>query len=161
MRRDVFLRDLNLPSLLAEDGRRVEVIVDVLPLFHGAQLAVDTTLVSALRRDGRPQHRAADVDGAASCVARRTKTRTYPELSGDGGRARLVVLALEVGGRWSHEAWSFVRCLSFARAREEPDVLRRRAQCANPGLSRSTKDLWGNTRPHRLRTSRWTARPFQ
>ena len=33
--------------------------------------------------------------------ARRRKERTYPELNGAGGRARLVVLAAEVGGRWS------------------------------------------------------------
>ena len=34
------------------DRKRVEVVVDGLPLFGGAQLAVDTTLVCALHRDG-------------------------------------------------------------------------------------------------------------
>ena len=33
-------------------GRRVEVIADDLPLWHGAQLAIDTTLVSPLHGDG-------------------------------------------------------------------------------------------------------------
>ena len=70
------------------------------------------------------------MDGAACAAARRKKTRTYPELSGDGDRARLVVLALEVGGRWSREAWVFVRGLAMARAREEPAILRKKAQAA-------------------------------
>ena len=39
-------------------------------------------------------------NGAALVDARRRKERSYPELSGEGGRARLVVLAAEVGGRW-------------------------------------------------------------
>ena len=42
-------------------------------------------------------------DGAALRAARRRKERVYPELSGAHGRARLVVLAGEVGGRWSSE----------------------------------------------------------
>ena len=41
-----------------------------------------------------------------------------------------MVLTLEVGGRWSAEAWAFVRGLARARAREEPQLLRRRAQAA-------------------------------
>ena len=38
-----------------------------------------------------------------------------------------MVLALEVGGRWSREAWAFVRCLAAAQVREELPLLRRRA----------------------------------
>ena len=45
---NVLLRDLDLHAPIAADGRRLEVAVDGLPLFGGAQLAVDTTLVSAL-----------------------------------------------------------------------------------------------------------------
>ena len=37
---------------VAGDGRRLEVVTDGLPLFHGAQLALDATMVSALRCDG-------------------------------------------------------------------------------------------------------------
>ena len=80
-----------------------KVVADGLTLFRGAQLAIDTTMVSPLHRDGSARRRAADVDGAALEAARRRKERTYPELAGDGGRARLVVLAAEVGGRWSTE----------------------------------------------------------
>ena len=35
----------------------LEIVADGLPLFQGAQLAVDTTLVSVLRRDGVPRQR--------------------------------------------------------------------------------------------------------
>ena len=62
--------------------------------------------------------------------ARRAKEQTYPELSGAGGRARLVVIAGEVGGRWSTETWTFLGLLAKARARSEPRVLRRRAEQA-------------------------------
>ena len=80
-------------------------------------MAVDTTLVSALKGDGEPSRGAADRDGVALAEARRTKERTCPEVVGPGSRARLVVLALEVGGRWSEEAKIFVRLLARARAR--------------------------------------------
>ena len=36
-------------------------------------------------------------------AARRRKERRYPELARRFGRAKLVVLAVEVGGRWSKE----------------------------------------------------------
>ena len=61
--------------------------------------------------------------------ARRRKERTYRELLRQG-RARLVVLALEVGGRWSEEARSFLRLLAQARARSALDILRRGTQQA-------------------------------
>ena len=50
-----FVRDMDLPTATLEDARRLEVVVDGLPLHGGAQLAVDTTLVSALYGDGRPR----------------------------------------------------------------------------------------------------------
>ena len=63
-------------------GRRLEVVADGLPLFHGAQLAIDTTLVSPVRSDGAPRRQCATRDGAALDQARRTKERRYPELTG-------------------------------------------------------------------------------
>ena len=95
--------------------RRLEVVAEGLSLFHGAQLAIDTTLVSRLRADGAPQIQCADVDGAALQQGRRRKERTYPELSGAHGRANLVVLAAEVGGRWTLEAQTFLRLLVRAK----------------------------------------------
>ena len=52
--------------------------------------------------------------------ARRRKERTYLELSGDGGRARMVVLAAEVGGRWSVETANFLANLAKAKALDSP-----------------------------------------
>ena len=101
----------------ALDNRRLEIVADGLPLFLGAQLAVDTTLVSVLRRDGTPRPRCANEDGAALVAARRRKEGTYPELTGRDGRTRLVVLACEVGGRWSEEGQDFVRSLAKGQRR--------------------------------------------
>ena len=123
---NVLLRDLDL--LLPEapvDGRRLEVVVDGLPLFGGAQLAVDTTFVCALKSDGRPTTRAAVEDGAKLARARMRKEATYPELVGRRTRARLVVLGVEVGGRFSVETQSFLSQLARAKAHGENSVLRR------------------------------------
>ena len=64
----------------------------------------------------------AERDGAAFYQARHTKERC-PELTGERGRARLVVLACERGGR-SEEAQSFLRHLARERARSEPREIR-------------------------------------
>ena len=120
--------DIAMPNNI--DERRVEILVDGLQLFHGAQLAVDTTLVSVLRRNGVPRPRCANVDGAALEAARRVKERRYPELSGRHGRTRLVVLGAEVGGRWSDETVHFLRHAARAKVRHEPAVLRTSAQHA-------------------------------
>ena len=63
----------------------------------GAQLAVDTTLVSPLTSSSQPRRRAGQYTGAALQDARRSKERTYPELL-RSRRCRLVVFALEIGG---------------------------------------------------------------
>ena len=100
--------------------------MDGLPVFGGAQLAVDTTVASSLHCDGSP-HRGADVDGAVLVAARRRKERTYPELVRPGRRARLVVLAGDVAARWSEETVSFIRHLAKAWALGEPTILKKRA----------------------------------
>ena len=71
----------------------------------------------------------ANSDGAALTAARRRKERTYSELVGRG-RARLVVAAGEVGGRWSTETMSFLSQLAKVKTRHEPCILRRRVQQA-------------------------------
>ena len=91
------------------DERRLEVVAEGLPLHGGAQLVIDTTLVSALRRDGAPRPSAATTDGVALQAARRRKERTYPELVGPRARAKLVVLVGEVAGRWSAEIVTWQR----------------------------------------------------
>ena len=52
-RRNVVWAAMNL-DVPIHDGRRIEVVCNGLPLWHGAQLAVDATLVSPVFRDGRP-----------------------------------------------------------------------------------------------------------
>ena len=125
---NVFLRDMALDSVQA-DGRRLEVVVDGLPLFRGAQLAIDTTLVSPLRGDGQPHRRCVD---AALDEARRRNERTYPELCERHSRARLVLLVAEVGGRWSDEAADFLKQLAKVKARGVPRVLQVRTRQVQP-----------------------------
>ena len=97
------VRDLDRAAFDALDGRRLEVVADGLTLFRGAQLAIDTTLVSPLHRDGTARRRAADVDGAALEAARRRRGPTlswlvmvegpdwccWPQKWVDGGARRL------------------------------------------------------------------------
>ena len=52
------------------------------------------------------------------------KERTYPEVAQAHGRARLVVVACEVGGRWSGEALTFLHLLADAKVRDEPEDFR-------------------------------------
>ena len=110
-----FVRDMDLILQNANDGRRLEVVVDGLPLFGGRQLAVDTTLVGALHADGTGRVGAANRDGVALVAARRRKETTYPELVGPRSRCRLVVLGGAVGGRWSAETRCFLSQLAAAR----------------------------------------------
>ena len=123
------VNDLNISHPHQQDDRRIEVIANGLPLWNGAQLAVDTTLVSPLTRDGQPRRRAGRFAGAALQDARRSKERTYPDLL-NNQRCRLVVLAIEVGGRWSEEAAAFITNLARARARQAPTILQQSVAAA-------------------------------
>ena len=78
--------------------------------------AIDNTLRGVLSSSGEPHPNANDVDGAVLARARADK-KTYPELL--TGRCRLVVMAIETGGRWSSGAMDFVRQL----ARQSPRFL--------------------------------------
>ena len=63
----------------------------------------------------------ANRDGVALAAARRLKERTFPESAAPWSRCRLVVMASEVGGRWSSEALAFLR----QKARSETLSMRR------------------------------------
>ena len=119
---NTLLTNLNIEHSTRPDDRRIEVIAKGLTLWGGTQLAIDTTLVSPLTRDGQPRRRAGRFTGAALQDARRRKERTYPELIGSR-RCRLVVLGIETGGRWSEEASMFVKLLAQAKARQAPPLL--------------------------------------
>ena len=130
VRTNVLVRDLDLHAINNLDSRRLEVVVDGLSLFRGAQLAIDTTLVSSLSRNGTARPRCATVSGAALDRARIRKERRYPELAGDHGRARLVVMAGEIGGRFSSETAQFLRCLASDKVRSTPLILKGRIHAA-------------------------------
>ena len=116
---NVALSHMNLHVPVA-DARQIEVMANGLPLWHGSQLAVDTTLVSPLGREGQVRGQADTVPGCTVQEAgRRKRTQVYPEFVGSQ-RCRLVVFGLEVGGRWADEAASFIHQLARSRARSLP-----------------------------------------
>ena len=116
--RNVRLADMNLP-VPVPDARRIEIVCNGLPLWHGAQLAVDTVTPPVSAPSLAPASRGPAADsqpGLALLQATRRKRRdTYPELS-RSPRCRLVVFAVEVGGRWGSEPATFLRLLARARA---------------------------------------------
>ena len=62
--------------------------------------------------------------------ARGRKERTHPELVGNPERARLVILAAEVGGTWSCETLKFLKLVANAKSRSAPAPLRGKARAA-------------------------------
>ena len=113
---------MNLKNMLPTDNGRLKCVVNGLPPL-GQQLAVDTTLVSPVKGNGEPRPKADREDGVALAEARRTKEARYPELV-TGTRCKLVVTAMETGGRWSEEAHWFLETLAHGRARDAPRALR-------------------------------------
>ena len=69
MRPNAKLRDMNA-CMPAKDERAIEVLATGLPLHHGAQLAVDKTLRSALTACGRARPNAAHTN----CSTERQRT---------------------------------------------------------------------------------------
>ena len=124
MLENVFMRDMGVPGITAQDGRRLEILATGLPLHRGVPLAVDASMVSPLHADGRPWARADTVDGVGVRRAEDHKKTTYPELAGSSV-VRLTTVACEVGGRWSEASLTLLRGLAAARAREAPFPLRR------------------------------------
>ena len=111
---NVALQELSLDAP-ATDGRRIEVVANGLPLWRGAQIAIDTTLVSPVL----PRAGAYARPALAPQQAKARKFRTYPELQPGGqARCRLVVFGLEVGGCFDRQAVALLRWLARARARD-------------------------------------------
>ena len=97
------------------DSRRIKVLANGLPLWQGAQAAV-----SPVGRYGAARAGADRVPGkAAADAARRKRQATYPELLA-ARRYRLVVLAVEVGGRFGAEMADFLRRVAASKARTAP-----------------------------------------
>ena len=72
-------RDMNV-VVAVHDDRAIEVLATGLPLFFGAQLAVDITLRCALAADGTAHRGAARVDGVVCTRAREDKETKYSNL---------------------------------------------------------------------------------
>ena len=122
----MFLRDTTLLNVQASDGRRVEVVASGLPVAQGVPVAVDATVVSPVRADGRALPKASWLKGSTFSKAERLKQQTYPELVGSSVLA-LKTVAAEVGGRWSKQAVKLVEEVASARARTEVSSFRRGA----------------------------------
>ena len=110
------------PQVHPDDRRRLDFVVYG-ATSRGEALCCDATLVSPLTRAGRPVPGADARAGVALVAARRRKVARCPELT-RGGPQRLVVLAAEVGGRWSDECQQFLRTLLRLRVQRAPPPLR-------------------------------------
>ena len=107
---NVRVNDLDLPPRGAQDQRRLEVVADGLPLFHGAQLAIDTTMVSTEREGG----------WCSSCAREAPERDHVPRALGSERPCPFGGPGLR-SGRWSVESTSF---LSPRRSRSGMSRLR-------------------------------------
>ena len=120
---NALLQDMNIgePAL---DARRTGVLANGLPLWQGAQVAVDNILVSPVTCVGEARPGADRVAcHAVSAAATRKRRDAYPELAA-ARRCKLVVVGVEVGGRFGSEAASFLPRRAAARAQGLPARLR-------------------------------------
>ena len=117
-----------------QDWRRVDVLATGLPLYRGRALCCDATMRSPLKANGAPQPGTAKYDGATFRVAEREKKVKYQDVDACS-LTELLVLAVEVGGRWNNTAGDLVRRLAEHKAANENPVLRRATQ-------RAWEDRW-------------------
>ena len=163
VRTHAYLNNLNVLNVEPSDERRLEVVASGLPTYHGAQVAVDATLVSPLTRKGTARPRAHWQNGAALKDARKKKEKHYPELQ-HSRRCRLVTAGMEVGGRWDEGAYEFLLELAAAKAQQAPVVLRGSATRAwlkrwGALLSKAAMDSFASTLVYGTaeRTHLWTS----
>ena len=102
---NVLLRDVNVGLPLA-DSRRIEVLANGLPLWQGAEVAVDTTLVCPLTCSGETRPGTEREPGLAlQTAANRKRRAVYPELLA-AKRCELCPAAYpRRGGRERQTAW--------------------------------------------------------
>ena len=121
--------ELETPVPVSAD-REIEIVVNNFAFVQGSiSLACDVTLVSPLTTAGEAKPRAAVEDGVAIKDAEKRKRQRYPELL-HSTRCRLVVLAGEVGGRWSAETVRFIEELAKHRSQKAPARLRKSTRLA-------------------------------
>jgi len=117
-----WLAHTTAPNVRPDDRRRLDLVVYGASSL-GQVYCCDATVVSPLHGNGLPHNGATYDNGACLKQAARRKRSRYPELLGRGP-AKLVVLGVEVGGRWCEESLSFMDALVMARAKRAPPVLR-------------------------------------
>ena len=94
-------------------------------------MAVDTTLVCSLHQDAVPRRGAAEEDGVELQLAHKKNNALILNFFGPRRRAHFVVVAIEVGGRWSKKkkkTWVLLSPLRIARAHSELTLKRKRAE---------------------------------
>ena len=141
------VRDLNVGS-----------VPNGLPLWGGMQLAVDTTLVSALSSTGAPRRYQNRAEGAALRQARRAKERTYPELLRPDSRCRLVVLRLRLAGASARKPWT--SCSGWRGRVREVCRLVCAAPCRLP-LPGAGPPSWPRARAGRTLPASWPCPPIR
>ena len=125
---NVMVRDLDLAVMNVQDARRLEVIADGSHLHGGAQLEVETTIVSAALRRHSPAR------GRRWGSSSRSQTKegaNLPELVAPCSRCRLVVLANEVGGRQSTEALGVLEASRPGQGQERATSHANESACAS------------------------------
>ena len=117
---NVLVQDMDLLPLRQVDNRRLEVVVDGLPLFRGAQLAIDTTMVSPVRSDGTARRQCAATSGGSFGPSQEAEKAHLPR-TGSASRSRPVGgLGLRGGRTLVEETRQFLTGLAAAKARSEP-----------------------------------------
>ena len=109
-------RGLSIPSVHRLDHRKIEVVANGFPLWGGCQLAVDTTLVSPLAREGQLRWRNGRYAGAALQDARHKERARC-------GRSMSF-------GRSCSRNWGALERRDLRRARQTPALLRRAVSAA-------------------------------
>ena len=126
---NLFMRNMDVGVPRSADSRRLEVVVDGLPLFGGVQLAIDFSFGTQGRRRIKARSHRSRRSGPCRSPPNQEEDAPRVGWSWLPGTARGLGI-LEVGGRWSEEAKIFVRLLARARARSEPRFMQRRVEQA-------------------------------
>ena len=134
VRENVALVDTAVPNIYPGDRRRIEIVASGLPVAQGVPIAVDVTMVSPLHADGTPFPKAANLPGKSFARAIRKKSKTYPELL-NNPHLKLVVAAMETGGRVHTEALRLLDQAAAAKARQSPTPLQ-------PHMARVWRARW-------------------
>ena len=119
VRMNTMTRDLDLLPAVLIDIMRLEVVADGLHLLFGTQLAIDTSIVSGLKRD-REIRRGDELTSGVITIS------IYPKsLDSEVTRDR-TMLTTEVMSKWSHQTLQFLIALTQANCREASFPMQRK-----------------------------------